>query len=263
MPSTVELRFLGPIDMRKDGLPLRGFESRKAIAVLAYLATIGLPVSRCRLVSIFWPDFSELRGRSNLSVVLNNLVHVLPNAIQADRHSLWYQPSPDIDLDTATFTDLVSRGTTEALFAATQCYRATFLDGFYLDGCPEFELWQVSCQEAWQQWVSTVFADLIRVHVDLGLYRTGISLTRRLLAIQPWCEETHRQMMWLLALDGQRSAALMQYRICRRILRDELAVEPTAETTRLYESLCRRNWTNEGLSVNASPSLLQSHAAYG
>ena len=33
----------------------------------------------------------------------------------------------------------------------------------------------------------------------------------RQLELEPWCEETHRTMMRLLALNGQRSAALQQY----------------------------------------------------
>jgi DNA-binding SARP family transcriptional activator len=44
-------------------------------------------------------------------------------------------------------------------------------------------------------------------------------------------------MMRLLAYTGQRSAALFQYEICRRVLAGELGVEPDAETTALYEQI--------------------------
>jgi adenylate cyclase len=43
--------------------------------------------------------------------------------------------------------------------------------------------------------------------------------------------------MRALALSGQRSAALAQYETCRRLLAEELGVEPGAETTRLYEQI--------------------------
>jgi predicted ATPase/uncharacterized protein HemY len=43
--------------------------------------------------------------------------------------------------------------------------------------------------------------------------------------------------MRVLALGGQRSAALRQYETCRRILEAELGVEPMEETTTLYEQI--------------------------
>jgi predicted ATPase/Tfp pilus assembly protein PilF len=55
--------------------------------------------------------------------------------------------------------------------------------------------------------------------------------------MDPWREEAHRQLMLLLARSGQRSAALRQYETCRRILADELGVEPGAETRVLYERI--------------------------
>jgi hypothetical protein len=60
---------------------------------------------------------------------------------------------------------------------------------------------------------------------------------RRLLALEPWREEAHRYLMLLLARDGQRSAALAQFEICRQMLVDELDVEPGPETITLYEQI--------------------------
>jgi DNA-binding SARP family transcriptional activator len=41
--------------------------------------------------------------------------------------------------------------------------------------------------------------------------------------------------MRVLARKGQRSAALAQYERCRQVLADELGVEPSIETTALYQ----------------------------
>ncbi len=43
--------------------------------------------------------------------------------------------------------------------------------------------------------------------------------------------------MLLLARSGQRSAALAQYGTCRKLLGEELGVEPGEQTTRLYEQI--------------------------
>jgi predicted ATPase len=65
----------------------------------------------------------------------------------------------------------------------------------------------------------------------------GIEVTTRLLALEPWREEAHRQLMTLLAQGRQRGAALAQYETCRRVLAEELGVSPGAETTALYERI--------------------------
>src|SRR5207248_548548 len=61
----------------------------------------------------------------------------------------------------------------------------------------------------------------------------------RHLALEPWWEAAHRQVMRLLAQRGQRAAALAQYQRCRQVLAEELQMEPDAETTALYAQIER------------------------
>ncbi|MCB9134974.1 MAG: tetratricopeptide repeat protein [Anaerolineales bacterium] len=50
-------------------------------------------------------------------------------------------------------------------------------------------------------------------------------------------KNAHRQLMRLLVLSGQRSAALEQYQMCKSRLLDELGVEPGVKTQALYEQI--------------------------
>jgi DNA-binding SARP family transcriptional activator len=70
-----------------------------------------------------------------------------------------------------------------------------------------------------------------------GIYDRAQRYASRQLALQPWREEAHRQLMRALALAGDRSAALAHYKTCCRLLADELSVEPAPETTALYERI--------------------------
>ena len=86
---------------------------------------------------------------------------------------------------------------------------------------------------------------------DLGNYYEGhgdLSATRhcasRQLELEPWREQAHRQMMRVFALEGQRGAAIAQYEKCRRVLAEELGVEPSGETRELYEQMRAGSWTN-------------------
>ena len=50
-------------------------------------------------------------------------------------------------------------------------------------------------------------------------------------------EESHRSLMRLLALNGQRSDALAQYEACQRMLAEEFGVDPASETVDLYTQI--------------------------
>ena len=75
---------------------------------------------------------------------------------------------------------------------------------------------------------------------------------RRLLELEPWREEAHRQLMIWLAQSGQRNAALVQYELCCRALAEELGVEPDEATRALHASL---------LQSAAQPPLQQARTA--
>ena len=59
--------------------------------------------------------------------------------------------------------------------------------------------------------------------------RPDDSYTWRQVELDPLRENAHRQLMRLLALSGQQSAALAQYETYRRLLVTELGVEPSEE----------------------------------
>jgi WD40 repeat protein/DNA-binding SARP family transcriptional activator len=237
MKSAFQLRFLGPVQIERDGEPVRGFESRKALALLSYLAVERQPVPRERLVDLFWEDKTEAQGRNNLNWVLNRLSTHLPGCLQTDRHTVQFlgegaECTYRLDLD--GFEELEASGDPASLAAAVELYRGEFLEGLVLRGCPEFELWQVREQERWRRRVSGALNQLVAHHGRQGEVEQGLRFARRLLELEPWREEAHRGVMRLLALDGQRGAALAQYETCRRLLAEELGVEPSEATELLY-----------------------------
>jgi hypothetical protein len=59
----------------------------------------------------------------------------------------------------------------------------------------------------------------------------------QLLALDPLQEQHHREAMRLFAATGRREAAIAQYERCRAVLRDELGLQPMAETEALAASL--------------------------
>lgn len=120
---------------------------------------------------------------------------------------------------------------------AIALYRGSFLEGFFVDESVLFEDWTLLLRERLHRLALDALYDLAACHERRRDYDRARRYARRQVELEPWREEAHQQLMRLLARCGQRSAALAQYDVCRRILADELGVEPHWETTALYERI--------------------------
>jgi DNA-binding SARP family transcriptional activator/predicted ATPase len=237
MEETTRVRLLGVVQVERDGKPVHGFRSRKALALLGYLAVQDQPVSRERLMDLLWEDKAEAQGRNNLSWVLSKISSLLPDLLHADRQTVQFQPTVPYWLDIEAFEELEAEGDFAALTSAVELYRGEFLEGLCFEGCAEFELWAVGERERWRQRAISMLRALVAHHSRQGECDEGVRFARRALALEPWREEMHCEVMQLLAWSGQRGAALAQYETCRQALADELGVEPAAETTLLYQQI--------------------------
>jgi len=67
----------------------------------------------------------------------------------------------------------------------------------------------------------------------------ALKLAQEVVALEPFRETGHQRLMRLLRDLGNRAEALRAYERCRRLLRDELGVSPSAETEALYLTLLK------------------------
>ena len=150
---------------------------------------------------------------------------------------------PRFWLDVANFLGQLDQANTNPdqaivhLRAALDLYGGEFLAGFHLAQAVAFDEWQAGERE-WlhRRAVEALYAAACASEGNLP---AALDYLQRLIKLEPWHEEAHRQLMRLLALNGQRSDALAQYATCRRVLQAELGVEPAPETRALYEQILR------------------------
>ena len=235
------------------GEPVTGFEADKARALLAYLAfESDRAHPRETLAGIFWPERPEKRARASLNQALYNLRRVLGDAkavppfFDVTRQAIRFNPASDHWLDTAAFLALMEadeEGSSaddlaiERLGRAVSLYRGDFLQGLSLGDSPAFEEWCLLRRERLRLLLLDALQQLTAAHERLGDPDRALHWAQRWIEVDPSQEEAHLQRMRLLALSGRRSAALAQYEACRRALAEELDVEPSAGTTRLYEQI--------------------------
>ena len=120
---------------------------------------------------------------------------------------------------------------------AVDLYQGDFLQDFSLPDSPEFEVWALLSREQFRRQVMDTLHRLVEVLAQRGEYERALKHAWRQTELDPWREEAHLQVMRLLALGGRRSEALAQYNTCRRLLAEELGVDPAEATTKLYEQI--------------------------
>lgn len=240
MPS-LGLLLLGPPRVELDGVVV-SFDTRKALALLAYLALAERPQRREALADLLWPDYPQSRAalRRTLSAITTRIGQ---GWVESVNDSLALRRSPDLFVDVhrlqawAAAATAAAPGTSDTLQAAAALYRDDFLAGFSLRDSPAFDDWQIAQAEQLRRVLARLLERLIQRDGAAGDLPVAITSARRWLSLDPLNEQSHRTLMLLYARAGERSAAIHQYRTCVRVLERELGVPPLAETTALYRAI--------------------------
>ena len=256
MPPRLVLQFLGLPQIYLDDQPVVT-DRRKAIALLAYLVVndIGYPhqrYTRESLSTLLWPDYEQAKAFSNLRRTIWEVHQALgENWLIADRESVRLNPGAEIDLDVSHFQDLLSQAHQQGeisfriplLVDAFKLYRNHFLTGFSLKDAYPFNEWAFTESEELRHKLADALTLLSEDYCAQGQPDKAIPYARRLTALDPLNESTHRQLMDVYMQAGQHSEALKQYKTCEQILRKELNLDPQPETRALYKKIRKREIT--------------------
>jgi DNA-binding SARP family transcriptional activator len=152
------------------------------------------------------------------------------------------EPSSGIWVDAEEFVrqaraaaDLASEGRLDEAIAkyksADSLYR-----GDYLQDEP-FSDWCLFERERLKEVYINLMKQMASAVAKLGDPESAIGAYRAALSVDHGREDIHRELMDLLLREGRRDEAVRQYETCRRILMEELAVEPSLETQALHTSM--------------------------
>lgn len=246
----IEIRLLGEFSIRIDGSRTSSLNASRYQALLAYLA-LHAPqqVQRSEVAFQLWPDSNEEQALTNLRKVLFRIKQSLPDVglIFSDQHTLRLNLTADGQLDVMDFKsalDLAEQARYAndaeeeqvALENALSVYQGDLLPQFYDD-------WLDPERERLRDLVVQAADRLVALLEMRKYYRDAIKAAQRLLFIDRLREETHRSLIRLHALNGDRAAALNAYHSCASLLAKELGVEPDA-TTRELRDLLLKNYLN-------------------
>lgn len=249
--AKLELLLVGSPQIYLDGQAVTAFNTRKDCALLAYLAVTGAAHSRETLAGLLWSELPEENARRNLRHALSHLKKVIgPQWLVTERAVGLTQDHPwSVDVHTLrsilrsltkSLTANSEQGdaqTPAALAQVLQLYRGEFLQGFHVHEAVHFEEWVLMQREELHLLTLRGLEVLVQRCLAQGVYEQGLTATRQLLQLEPWCEPAHRWQMQLLAQSGRRAEALAQFKKCREVLATELGVEPEQATVALAKEI--------------------------
>jgi DNA-binding SARP family transcriptional activator/predicted ATPase len=248
---------LGELEVSIDDVPIQSFESDKVRALLAYLVVeADRSHPREALIGLLWPDSAEEVARHNLRQALFNLRLVLgdhtakPPYLLITRGAIQFNRESDYSLDLDQFNgyfyaweknqDPENTDTSSLvpqLEEMVKQYQGDYLQHFSLRDSAEFEDWVLVQRESLRQRMMNVLTYLANEYEHRGNFQAARCYALHQLKLDPWREEAHYQVMQMLAFEGERSSALAQYENCKKVLAEELGIEPSAKTRDLYEQI--------------------------
>ena len=198
------------------------------------------------LAGILAGDASEEQAQKRVGNTLTDLRAAVGEHLHVTREWVAFDRQRPHWIDVAEFEAQVAACTNPleapaAATAALDLYHGEFLAGVSVSDAPEFDEWLTLQRERLRLVLAQALQAALKGYVQNGAAATspaaGIALARRLLELDPWNEDAHQALMALLARNGQRGAALSHYAVCRRVLADELGVDPSPETAALAARL--------------------------
>lgn len=247
------VRLFGGFEVHTERGPLRDrdWAKRKARLLFAMLVSrLGKDVPREQLVEYLWPEMSEQQALNNFYVVWSAMKRALsPGSSREDgcpyvehvRGVCRVRPGRvDSDLEAFERNLVVARkartagdpdSELAALTEVAEIYRGELLPGDLYDD------WFSGLRERCRHDFEDAMLRAAEITHAKGSAQDALSLLRRAMQHDPWREDLYQAALRMQIDAGQRSAAIETYMLCRQRLVEDLGIDPSRETSQLYEQV--------------------------
>jgi len=232
------LRVLGGFALEgPSGASLPSLPQRRAEAVLAVLAVCGdLGCTRERLIALLWPESDETHSRHSLRDSLRAIRQTLgPDAVPSAGDLLRLDPSVVVS-DVASIAQALSA---DRHAEAVRAYGGRLLEGFHVDGAPEFERWLDAERARLARENVEALEKLATAAERAGAWDEAAGWWARAVERDPVNSYFVLHQVRALAALGDRANAIKVADGHARRLREELDLEPDREVLAKIERIRR------------------------
>jgi DNA-binding SARP family transcriptional activator len=246
----LHIRLFGKFCVSRNERVLQGLDACKEQELFSYLLlNRDRPHSRETLAGLLWGERTTEKSKKYLRQTLWHLQTVLESEqgaagggmLMVEHDWIQFNSKAELWLDTAAFEEAfmlvqdspgrdLNAESVERLQEAVQLYRGDLLEGCYQDWC-FYE------RERLQNMYLSILDKLMSYCEAQRKFELGLIYGSLILRYDRARERTHRQLMNLQYLSGDRTAALRQYERCVAALQEELGVKPDTHTSALYQRI--------------------------
>jgi DNA-binding SARP family transcriptional activator len=246
---SIHLSLLGGFSVRLDSqaVPEAAFARRKARSLLKLLALRpGYQLHRYQAMDLLWPNLSPRGAAAQLYKAVHHIRQAFatvyselpPEALLEIRGEVLSLKAPGgIHTDVEEFEEVAQAAIRDRnltlLQKAVAAYRGDLLP------TDLYEEWTLEYRDALQERFLELLVKLGEDYLAAGYPAEAGDVFRQVLSREPTREEAHRGLMRVYAARSDTARALHQYQLCKEVLVDELGVDPSTETTQLYQDILR------------------------
>jgi DNA-binding SARP family transcriptional activator len=228
-PAYLEIHLFGIPSFLINGQPLAETMSHKVEALFAYLVSHPYPHLREVLASLLFNAQSRNQANNNLRVLLSRLRRVCEDSILINRQTVRLNPAYEVWLDTAVFQQTLPHKPENAL----KLYRGDFLETIQVQDAQGFIEWLALRREQHRLMALEAILQLVDRYEANGQCQQAIPFAQQLVTIEPHHEGWHQRLIQLYLRTDQYPQAEAQLAVCRQIMQDTFAQEPSPATLKL------------------------------
>lgn len=235
----LEISLLGQFDVKLNGQTIV-LPTRPSKLLLAYLAlNAGKDIPRTQLGGILWPESLESTARKNLRNTVWRLRKAVGDEyVLSDRETVAFNDTAPHHLDVALLAKKEEPRGTEELIQIVSAYKGELLPGFYED-------WVLLERDNLRAKFDGRIQKLMEDLIDLERWPEVISWAEQWISMGSVPEPAYRALMIAHTRQGDLAGMATAYQRCVQALKNELGVQPSAETEMLYQELSSKQTPEE------------------
>jgi len=252
--TDLTVKVLGPVDIYRDHanpFASDAWTTRRARDIFCFIATSKhRRVSKDVLIDTFWgeddPSTIEKNFHPTISLIrkaLNSRQSLKQNFVVFRDGAYHLNPQYSYSIDSEEFSGFIAaaetakrerddEGLKQNLESARMLYRGDFMDGSY-------ERWAEEHAEQYREQYIRVLNGLAKIAVTDKQWVSALKYAEEILILDPYREDLHRLIMKVLSAQGKPASVKKHYDNMQALLKQELGIDPGAETKRLYRELMK------------------------
>ena len=252
--TDLTIKVLGHAEIYRDPsnpFAADAWTTRRSRDIFCYIATSKhRRVAKDILIEAFWGDEDPETIEKNFHPTISHIRKAL-NSRQSLKQNFIvfrdgaYQLNPDFSysIDSEEFVNFIAAAETakrdddtamlrQNLESAYGLYRGEFMEGSYDD-------WAEEQRHFYSEQFSRVLNGLAKLSVAEKRWADALKYANEILAIDPYREDLHRLVLKVLAAQSKPAAVKKHYESMQQLLKNELGIEPSPETRKLFKDLTK------------------------